>query len=107
MSRRGGRPSDDLQEFLVMAGLPSDRVIRGKGCERCRQTGYSGRLGLYELLLLDDQLRDIIARSPNVTEFRRTCIERGMITLRQDGLVKVGSGLTTVEEVMRVTEATI
>ena len=66
---------------------------------------YSGRVAIYELLAVDDHLRDIIARNPNVSEFRRLCIERGMCTLRQDGLNKAGKGLTSVEEVLRVTEA--
>ncbi|MCK4874008.1 MAG: Flp pilus assembly complex ATPase component TadA [Phycisphaerales bacterium] len=100
-------PPADLAEFLVMNGLPSDKIVTANGCERCRQTGYAGRAGLYELLVLDDQIRDVITRSPNVTEFRRLCLERGMVSLRQDGLTKVGQGITTVEEVMRVTEATI
>ncbi|MHC4947486.1 MAG: ATPase, T2SS/T4P/T4SS family, partial [Planctomycetota bacterium] len=74
---------------------------------RCRETGYSGRLGLYELLLLDDHTRDAIARNPNVTEFRRVCKERGMVSLREDGFQKVANGQTTVEEILRVTQATI
>lgn len=100
-------PSEDVREFLMTQGLSGDRVSKGKGCDRCRQTGYGGRLGIYELLVLDDVTRDAIARSPSVTEFRRMCVERGMVTLRQDGLAKVVRGLTTVEEVLRVTEATI
>lgn len=100
-------PTADLAEFLAMHGIKMKTLAAGKGCERCRQTGYSGRVGLYELLVIDDQIRDVIARNPNVSEFRRLCIERGMTTLRQDGLNKVERGLTTVEEVMRVTEATI
>jgi type II secretory ATPase GspE/PulE/Tfp pilus assembly ATPase PilB-like protein len=62
-------------------------------------------VGIYELLVVDDQLRDVIARNPNVAEFRRMCIERGMVTLRNDGMRKVAKGLTTVQEVLRVTEA--
>ncbi|MFW6033468.1 MAG: type II/IV secretion system protein, partial [Phycisphaeraceae bacterium] len=84
-----------------------DEVCKGEGCDKCRNTGYSGRLGLYELLMLDDHLRDRIAGNPNVTEFRRMCIEHGMVTLREDGFRKVAAGLTTVDEVLRVTEATI
>jgi type IV pilus assembly protein PilB len=79
----------------------------GRGCASCRQTGYTGRLGLYELLVLDDFLRDKIAGNPNVVEFRRLCIERGMATLREDGFAKVRQGRTTIEEVLSVTEATI
>ncbi|HEB61331.1 MAG TPA: type II/IV secretion system protein [Phycisphaeraceae bacterium] len=100
-------PPPDIADFLEMHGLNSVKVATGKGCDRCRQTGYSGRVGLYELLVIDDQIRDIIARNPNVSEFRRMCIERGMVTLRQDGMTKVAQGITTVREVLRVTEATI
>ncbi len=97
----------EIEEFLTMHGIVASQVMKGKGCPRCRETGYSGRVGLYELLLLDDHLRDAIARNPNVTEFRRMCIERGMVTLREDGFQKVAAGSTTVEEILRVTEATI
>jgi type II secretory ATPase GspE/PulE/Tfp pilus assembly ATPase PilB-like protein len=97
-------PSAEMAEFLSMQGMDSDTMWVAKGCKKCRQTGYSGRVGIYELLVVDDQLRDIIARNPNVAEFRRLCIERGMVTLRQDGIRKVARGLTTVPEVMRVTE---
>ena len=79
----------------------------GAGCPSCRQTGYNGRLGLYELLVLDDFLRDKIASNPNVVEFRRLCVERGMVSLREDGFAKVRLGKTTVEEVLSATEATI
>jgi type IV pilus assembly protein PilB len=100
-------PEEHIAEHLAMHGVALDQVWKGKGCEKCRNTGYSGRLGLYELLILDDMLRDKVAGSPNVTEFRRICIERGMVTLREDGFKKVAAGLTTVDEVLRVTEAAI
>ncbi len=98
-------PTEERAEYLRMQGMDPDGVFVAKGCERCRNTGYAGRVGIYELLVVDDQLRDIIARNPNVAEFRRLCIERGMVTLRDDGMRKVARGLTTVEEVLRVTEA--
>jgi type II secretory ATPase GspE/PulE/Tfp pilus assembly ATPase PilB-like protein len=94
-----------MKEFLEMQGLPTEELWVNKGCERCRNTGFSGRVGIYELLTVDDQLRDVIARNPNVSEFRRMCVERGMVTLRMDGIRKVAKGLTTVAEVLRVTEA--
>ena len=100
-------PSEHVADHLAMHGIALDQVWVGKGCDKCRSTGYAGRLGLYELLILDDMLRDKIAASPNVTEFRRMCIERGMATLREDGFKKVAHGLTTVDEVLRVTEAAI
>ncbi len=100
-------PTEHVAEHLARHGVALDQVWVGKGCDRCRGTGYSGRLGIYELLVLDDVSRDKIASNPNVTEFRRMCIERGMVTLREDGFKKVAHGQTTVEEVLRVTEATI
>ncbi len=99
------QPSEDLAEYLAMQGMDSDGVWIAKGCDKCRNTGFSGRVGIYEPLMVDDQLRDVIARNPNVSEFRKLCLERGMVTLRCDGMTKVAKGLTTVEEILRVTEA--
>jgi len=99
------KPGEELSTFLEMQGLDSSLTWVSKGCDKCRQTGFSGRVGIYELLTTDDQLRDVIARNPNVAEFRRTCIERGMVTLRGDGMRKVAAGVTTVHEILRVTEA--
>jgi type II secretory ATPase GspE/PulE/Tfp pilus assembly ATPase PilB-like protein len=99
------KPTEEHAEFLAMNGMDPDAVFVAKGCDKCRNRGYSGRVGIYELLTVDDQLRDVIARNPNVSEFRRTCMERGMVTLRQDGMSKVAKGLTTVEEVVRATDA--
>lgn len=96
-------PSDDLREFLAMQALDSGKIWTSKGCERCRGTGYSGRVGIYEMLVIDDQMKDIIARNPNVAEFRRLCLERGMVSLLTDGMRKVAQGLTTIEEVLRAT----
>ncbi len=101
------KPDSAIAEHLSMHGIAIDQVWVGQGCERCRNTGYQGRLGVYELLVLDDVLRDKVAGNPSVTEFRRMCIERGMVTLREDGFRKVAHGLTTVDEVLRVTESTI
>jgi type IV pilus assembly protein PilB len=97
----------ELAAMLDAHSVTANQVMAGKGCERCRQTTYAGRIGLYELLVLDDHLRDAVAREPNVTEFRRVCAARGMVTLREDGFKKVANGATTVEEVLRVTESTI
>jgi type II secretory ATPase GspE/PulE/Tfp pilus assembly ATPase PilB-like protein len=101
------KPGEEMAEYLTLQGLDSEQTWVAKGCEKCRHTGYSGRIGIYELLVVDDSLRDIIARAPNVAEFRRLCIERGMVPLRGDGMRKVQSGVTTVHEVLRVTEAAV
>ncbi len=100
-----GSPSEEFIEYLTMNGFQADQMYNAKGCDKCRNRGYSGRVGIYELLVVDDSLRDIIARNPNVSEFRRICMERGMVSLRQDGMSKVAKGLTSVEEIIRATEA--
>ncbi len=98
-------PSEDLCEYLALQGMPTNKVWVAKGCDKCRKLGFSGRVGIYELLTIDDQVRDTVARNPNVAEFRRTCIERGMVTLRQDGMRKTARGQTTIQEIIRVTDA--
>jgi type IV pilus assembly protein PilB len=98
---------EEMREFLTTHGFDPDNIWKGKGCDRCRNTCYKGRVGIYELLVLDDVARDLVVRNPNVTELRRICTERGMVTLRQDGLHKVAAGQTTVEEVMSATENTM
>src|SRR5690606_36421694 len=100
-------PSPEMAEFLDLQGLPSGEMWAPKGCDKCRNIGYSGRVGAYELLAVDDSLRDVIARNPNVSEFRRMCMERGMVSLRMDGMRKVSQGLTTAQAILRVTEAAV
>lgn len=98
------KPSDELKEFLTLQGFVSDVTYKGTGCDRCRKTGYTGRLGIYELMVMDDSLRDFVTRNPDVTHLRKLCRERGLVTLRQDGFDKVMKGLTTIDEILRVTE---
>ncbi len=98
-------PTEEMSEFLTLQGVDITRLYKGAGCDRCRKTGYSGRLGIYEMLVMDDALRDQVTRNPDVTQFRRLCREKGLVTLRQDGLDKVAAGQTTVDEVLRVTES--
>jgi type II secretory ATPase GspE/PulE/Tfp pilus assembly ATPase PilB-like protein len=101
-------PSDEMREFLALQGFTqNDKVVRGKGCDKCRKTGYAGRLGIYELLIMDDTLRDLVTRNPDVTQLRKLCRERGLVTLREDGFRKVIKGLTTVDEILRVTESAV
>ncbi len=99
------QPTDEMAEFLTLQGVDTSRLYKGHGCDHCRKTGYSGRLGIYEMLVMDDGLRDQVTRNPDVTQFRRLCREKGLVTLRQDGFDKVARGLTTVDEVLRVTES--
>ncbi|MBL8745545.1 MAG: type II/IV secretion system protein, partial [Phycisphaerae bacterium] len=99
--------TSELRDFVQSQGIAPDALVEGEGCGKCRNTGYQGRLGIYELLVVDDQMRDIIARNPNVSEFRRMCRERGMVTLREDGFLKATRGQTTVQEVLRTTESAV
>jgi type IV pilus assembly protein PilB len=99
------KPSEEMQQFLELQGLAGSQTFCGKGCDRCRKTGYSGRLGIYELLIMDDALRDLVTGNPDVNQFRKLCWERGLVSLRDDGFEKAKKGLTTVDEILRVTES--
>jgi type IV pilus assembly protein PilB len=80
------------------------QMFRGVGCDKCRKTGYAGRVGIYEMLEMSDDLRDVITASPSLMDLRRACQQRGMRNLREDGFQKVAAGLTTVEEIARATD---
>lgn len=91
------------KEAKVLVGLGCEQVPHAVGCTACRGSGYAGRLGVYELLIMDDELRDAIASNPTITSFRNLALERGMKNLRHDGFAKVADGLTTVDEILRLT----
>ena len=76
---------------------------RGKGCDRCNGTGYKGRVGLYEVMEITEELRELILVGASSLELKRKAVDEGMITLRRSGLRKVMDGVTTVEEVVRET----
>ena len=76
---------------------------KGKGCAKCTGTGYKGRVGLYEVMEITEELRELILVGASALELRRKAIEEGMITLRGSGLRKIGDGVTTIEEVVRET----
>jgi len=83
----------------------ADGVVfyRKKGCPRCGQTGYKGRIGVFQLLIMSEQLESLAARGASREELERAAIEEGMRTLWDDGLAKVAAGLTSIEELARVT----
>lgn len=90
-----------LADFGV-DGPPLDRVLRGHGCDHCRGTGYRGRTGIYELLVMNEGLRARLLQHRDAGELRRAAVAAGMRTLRADGLRLVREGVTTPEEVLRV-----
>jgi type IV pilus assembly protein PilB len=79
------------------------KIFKGKGCPVCNGTGYKGRAGLYEVMEIDDEIRELILIGASAVELKKKAIERGMITLRRSGLVKVKEGVSTLEEVARET----
>jgi type IV pilus assembly protein PilB len=80
-------------------------IYKGRGCEKCNNTGYKGRVGLIEVMQIDDDIRDLILSGGTAVDIKRKAIENGMITLRRSGLYKIKEGITTVEEVVRETVA--
>jgi type IV pilus assembly protein PilB len=95
-------------QALTQAGFSADdakSVVpkKGKGCEKCNNSGYKGRVGLYEVMDITDELRELVLVGASGLELRRKAIEEGMLTLRMSGLRKVKDGLTTIEEVARET----
>jgi len=90
--------------YLRRYGGDPSKLYQGAGCDKCRQTGYKGRLGIYELLEINDEMRDLVSRNPSLGELRTAAKGCGMRSLRDDGLQKIASGMTTVEELAKVTE---
>jgi general secretion pathway protein E len=97
--------TDNERGVLGLGPKESVLVRRGVGCEECGQTGYRGRVGLYELLILDDDVRHHIANGADANVIREEAIRSGMKTLRADAIEKLKQGLTTPEEIVRVTRA--
>jgi type IV pilus assembly protein PilB len=95
-------------EALIDIGFPASEVkeiktFKGAGCQTCNTTGYKGRVGLYEVMEISEDLRELILVGASGLELRRKAIEEGMLTLRQSGLEKILQGMTTVDEVVRET----
>ena len=93
---------------LVQAGFSEHesrtlKLFRGRGCERCSNTGYKGRVGLYEVLEIEDELREMILSGGSAFELRQKAVQLGMMTLRGSGLQKIRDGMSTLEEVVRET----
>jgi len=96
------------EQALIDAGYGPDevkttKIYHGKGCSTCGKRGYKGRTGLYEVMEINDELRELILVGASALELKKKAIEQGMITLRRSGLIKTAAGLTTLEEVLRET----
>ena len=103
--RQGYQPDD---EELIRLGIVPMKIrptfYRGIGCTACSQTGYHGRTGIYELLVMDDEIRRLIGAKADAAAVKQAAVAKGMITLKDDGADKVFHGITTTEEVMRITQ---
>jgi len=106
--RQKYKPSD---EVLEAAGFTEEQLanatfMRGKGCNACNKSGFKGRIGIYELMVVGGKIREKIFAGANTTEIRELAIELGMDTLYMDGMEKVLKGITTLDEVYRVAKKT-
>ena len=96
--------SENEARYVENAGVEPGEIYHGAGCDKCRGSGYLGRLGIYEFLIIDEPFRDMINKDSSVNNMRRTFHESGRRSLFDDGILKVKQGLTTMEEVLRVTK---
>ncbi len=98
---------ESLKELLPQRTIEELKNIKtfyyGEGCKNCNKTGYWGRTGVYEVLNINDEIRELILKRSSSTEIKEKAIETGMTTMLEDGIRKVISGITTIEEVLRVT----
>jgi general secretion pathway protein E len=95
----------ELEELDIESGkVPGGVLYRGTGCKACAETGYLGRTGIYEILVVEDVVKKQIGRQISAAEIKKTAVNRGLVTLRADALAKMLSGLTTPAEVVRVTQ---
>ena len=104
LCRAGRRPAAGADRGGLHARRSKTvQIMKGKGCVTCNSTGYKGRTGLYEVMEVDDEIRELVLVGASAVELKKKAIERGMITLRRSGLIKVAAGWTTLEEVARET----
>ena len=100
--RQAYEPPRTVRKALERMGYEISEFVRGVGCRHCRNTGFSGRIGIHELLVLNDEIRDAIAAAAPLQTLEELACKQGLITLRHDGFRKVREGITTVEEVFHV-----
>jgi len=96
------KPSDTEIASLLPPDIKT--LWKGKGCDECRNTGYKGRQGVFELLVVDDEMREMILKREAANRLKKYAIDHGMRTLRDDGWDRVRAGVTTPEEVIRITK---
>ena len=100
------RPQDEeLMEIGITRDLlHDDAVYKGKGCVNCVNTGFKGRTGIYEIMIIDDEIRSMITKGVDSSMIKHAAINKGMTTLKEDGIKKIVGGVTTIKEILRVTQ---
>ena len=93
-----------LEERLTPEQIKQVTFWRGRGCDQCDGTGYRGRIGLYEILVMDEDIKKMIVEQHISLDIHRTGLKKGMLSLEQDGVIKIMQGKTSIEEVYRVTK---
>jgi general secretion pathway protein E len=99
-------PTDEelLKIGINRASILNNNLYRAVGCEKCLDTGFSGRSGIFEILKIDDEIRNLTLQSTDSSTIKKKALERGLTTLRSDGIAKILRGQTSIDEVLRVTE---
>ncbi len=97
----------DIAKILEEYEIDRNKIIlyKGEGCPHCKDTGYKGRIAIFELMIITDNIRDLITRNVTTVKLRETAIKEGMCMLKEDGLKKVSAGITTIDEILRVASA--
>lgn len=95
---------ENIQKHARHSGIQPSELFHGKGCDSCRNSGYAGRLGIYEFLVIDEKFRDMINKDSSVNNMRQAFSQSGQASMFDDGVAKIKQGLTTLEEVLRVTQ---
>ncbi|MBN2058653.1 MAG: Flp pilus assembly complex ATPase component TadA [Candidatus Saganbacteria bacterium] len=97
-------PPDELIQRLGLDRKAEHKFYKGKGCKNCRNTGYKGRSAIFEILVVNNEIKELIVKKSSDVEIKRAALKAGMKTLRDDGIEKALSGKTTIDEVLRVTQ---
>jgi len=96
------KPSSEIKKELNLSPDEDITLYRAKGCNKCNDTGYRGRIGLYEVMIVSEAIERLTVERASVEDVKRVAVSEGMLTLRQDGIEKLKKGITSVEEIMRV-----
>lgn len=103
MSKPTGEEIELIKKELIKIPHKIGKIAKPKGCKFCNSTGYKGRIGIFELLIADDDMKKFILTSPSIVDIKEKAMKKGMILMRQDGFLKVLEGITSIEEIERVT----